>query len=88
MTLLEGMVYGLPVIAPPVGGPIEIVDNGIDGFLVDSRNIKEVASKLKLIIESNDIYSRMSNNAIKKATCFSEEKQVSQIEDIIINRYE
>lgn len=88
MTLLEGMVYGLPVIAPPVGGPIEIVDNGIDGFLVDSRNIEEVASKLKLITESNDIYSRMSNNAIKKAACFSAEKQVSQIEDIIINRYE
>lgn len=88
MTLLEGMVYGLPVIAPPVGGPIEIVDDGIDGFLVDSRNIEEVAYKLEQITKSNDVYSRMSNSAIKKAKCFNAEKQVSQIEDIITNRYE
>jgi len=88
MTLLEGMMYGLPVIAPPVGGPIEIVDDGIDGFLVDSRNIDEVVLKLKLITESNDTYLRMSNNAIKKASCFSAERQVSKIEDIITNRNE
>lgn len=86
MTLLEGMTYGLPVIAPPVGGPIEIVDDGIDGFLVDSRNIEEVAYKLELITKSNDVYSRMSNSAIKKAKCFNAEKQVGQIEDIITNR--
>lgn len=86
MTLLEGMIYGLPVIAPPVGGPIEIVDDGIDGFLVDSRYVDEVVLKIKLITDSSDIYSRMSRNAMKKASYFSAERQVAQIENIITNK--
>jgi glycosyltransferase involved in cell wall biosynthesis len=38
LTLLEAMAFGVPVIAPPVGGPVELVEEGVQGYLVDSRN--------------------------------------------------
>lgn len=38
MTLLEAMAFGIPVIAPPVGGPAELVTDGEQGYLIDSRN--------------------------------------------------
>jgi len=47
MTLLEAMQYGLPVIAPPVGGPTEIVSSFFNGYLIDQRNEEELIKKIK-----------------------------------------
>lgn len=33
LTIIEAMAAGVPVIAPRVGGPAEIVDDGVDGLL-------------------------------------------------------
>src|SRR5690606_24022682 len=38
LTLVEAMIFGVPVIAPPVGGPAEIITDGREGFLIDSRD--------------------------------------------------
>lgn len=39
LTLLEAMSYGIPVIAPPVGGPLELFTDGVQGYHVDSRDM-------------------------------------------------
>tara|TARA_R110002049_G_scaffold177184_1_gene344271 strand:+ start:3617 stop:4636 length:1020 start_codon:yes stop_codon:yes gene_type:complete len=38
LTLVEAMTFGVPVIAPPVGGPAEIVSHGKEGYCIDSRD--------------------------------------------------
>ncbi len=45
-TLLEAMSANLPVIASRVGGVPEIIEDGIDGFLVPSKNEKVLARKI------------------------------------------
>jgi glycosyltransferase involved in cell wall biosynthesis len=37
MTILEALAHGVPVIAPAVGGIVEIINDGKEGFLIDSR---------------------------------------------------
>jgi glycosyltransferase involved in cell wall biosynthesis len=46
LTLLEGMSSGLPVIATRVGGIPEIVDDGVNGFLVQSKNPEAIAERI------------------------------------------
>ena len=38
LTLAEAMAFGVPVIAPPLGGPAEMVEDGVEGYLIDSRH--------------------------------------------------
>lgn len=38
MSILEGMAFGLPAIVPPVGGPLELIQHGINGYTMDARD--------------------------------------------------
>ena len=41
MTILEAMYYGLPVIAHTAPGPNDIIDDGMNGYLCESEDVRE-----------------------------------------------
>lgn len=43
-TVQEAMASGVPVIAPAAGGPLDLVDHGRTGMLVEPRNVDAVQS--------------------------------------------
>lgn len=47
MTILEGMAFGIPAIVPPVGGPMELVQNGSNGYGIDPNNSTAIAQRLR-----------------------------------------
>jgi len=71
LTIVEGMAFGLPVIAPPVGGPSEIVTHGQEGFLVDSRDGDELESKLMALVDHPNMAQAMSEAARRRARDFT-----------------
>jgi glycosyltransferase involved in cell wall biosynthesis len=66
MSILEAMAYGLPVIAPKVGGIPEMIDDGISGFLIDSRNPLDFAEKCLKLIHDKNLRLKMGADARKK----------------------
>ena len=82
MTLLEGMQYGLPVIAPPVGGPTEIVDDQQNGYLIHPEKTQEIAERLAHLTGDDSLYQRLSAKALKKAEQFSEEEMTTAISSV------
>ena len=71
LTLLEAMAFGVPVIAPPVGGPVELVDEGREGFLIDSRNGDELVDKVLQLADDETLCLQLSEAARSKAARFS-----------------
>jgi glycosyltransferase involved in cell wall biosynthesis len=71
LTLLEAMAFGIPVIAPPVGGPTELVRDGVDGFFIDSRDAAALEGKVRLLADDDALCMRMSASARRNAWRFS-----------------
>jgi glycosyltransferase involved in cell wall biosynthesis len=63
LTLLEAMAFGVPVIAPPVGGPAELVADGQDGFLIDSRDGAALAAAVERLADDEALCQRLSRTA-------------------------
>lgn len=71
MTILEGMTYGLPSIVPPVGAPMEIVEEGREGFHIDMRNLNQVAEKVVDLSSNPSKWEELSKGAKDKSFQFS-----------------
>jgi len=63
LTLLEGLSSGLPVVATSVGGIPEIVEDGVNGFLVQPKCPEEIAEKILQLNADKDLRMRLGESA-------------------------
>lgn len=83
LTVLEAMAFGIPVIAPPVGGPAELVTDGREGFLIDSRNGDGLATAVARLADDEALCLRMSHHAKTRAAQFGHEAFRDGIADVV-----
>ncbi len=84
MVLLESMGYGLPCIAfMTESGVADIIDDGVNGYIINNRNKEEYVDKLDNLLSDNKLLMNMSKNAIGKVKEFSP-SNVSKIYDEVI----
>lgn len=84
LTLLEAMAFGVPVIAPPVGGPTEIVAHGVEGYLVDSRDAEALFQAVINLYENKTLCQQMSERCRTRAAMFSADLFRDAIRDAIL----
>jgi len=83
MTILEAMCYGIPVIAPPVGGPAEIVDPGENGFTIDVREETRLDLAIEKLYADGNMLSSFSSKAKETSAKFNSSDLQGEIVKII-----
>ena len=74
-SILEGMLYGMPIIARATGGIPEVVHQNINGFLTESYDHKVFSDFLSLIATNDQLYKTISEtNHITALEKFTSEK--------------
>lgn len=58
-TLQEAHASGLPVIAPRAGGPIDLVETGVDGILYDPTSESDLRDAVEGLVAAPDLRARM-----------------------------
>jgi glycosyltransferase involved in cell wall biosynthesis len=71
LAIVEALASGLPVIASDVDGIREIVQNNESGMLFKRGDHRDLAHKIKLIIENREIREKLSIGAIRRSKEFS-----------------
>ncbi len=71
LVLLEAMACGLPVIATAASGATELIDDGVEGWLIPSGDRDALAAKLAWCYEHPDELAAMGRAARRKAEQFT-----------------
>lgn len=85
MVILEAASHGLPVIAYKNDGTELLINNGYNGFLVDSDDDETFSGHIKALINDQELRHRLSLNAIKNVEELSPEKIAEKWKKIIFN---
>jgi glycosyltransferase involved in cell wall biosynthesis len=56
---LEAMQWGIPIITSPIGAIPEAVLDGINGYIVNPRNIQEIVTKVLMLVHNPKLRSTM-----------------------------
>jgi glycosyltransferase involved in cell wall biosynthesis len=71
LSLVESIASGTPFVATPVGGIPELVDTSKAGLLFSIGNFKELADKISLLHQNDQLWKEMSWNGRKAARNYS-----------------
>ena len=81
LTLLEAKINMLPIVSFDVDtGPREIVRDGVDGLLAEPQNIEDLADKICLLIENDELRERFSASSKGNLSLFEKETILSKWE--------
>lgn len=84
LVVIEAMDRGIPVVVTNHGGPVEIIDNNINGYLVDYTNSTEMSEKVLSLVNDKDLRTNIGRNGQEKRNrVFNIENYVKNISDIL-----
>ena len=65
--LIEALAIGIPSISTncPPGGPADLVEDGVNGLLVDVGDVEGLCSAMCRLADDNDFASSLSKNGVK-----------------------
>jgi glycosyltransferase involved in cell wall biosynthesis len=73
-TPLEGMACGLPAIVSDNSFAHDVIEDGVDGWVIPIRDSDSIASYLRMLYDDRDLQRRMGAAARKKAEQFTWER--------------
>jgi glycosyltransferase involved in cell wall biosynthesis len=81
---IEALAMGRPVVAFDVGGVRDWLTHGETGFLVPRGDVQKMAELASLLLENDDLASKMGRKGLERArTLFDREQTVSRLEQIL-----
>lgn len=75
---LDAMAAGLPVVATSVGGVPELLEDGKSGWLVPSRDVEALASRLHLLIGNPELRRSMGTAGYARVRDHFSAKQMTE----------
>jgi L-malate glycosyltransferase len=70
LTVIEAMACGLPVIATKCGGPEEIIEDGVDGFLIEKWSPESIKNIITSMLKNDTKYIKSCSYARKKVEAY------------------
>jgi N-acetyl-alpha-D-glucosaminyl L-malate synthase BshA len=83
LVLLEAMIYGIPCLGTNIGGIPEVIEDGMNGHIIELGDIKAASMRLLELLEDDSLRKQMGKQAVHMIKDhFQTEHIVNQYEDL------
>ena len=83
--ILEAMQLGVPVVASNMGGNPELIENGVNGFLVEYKNQNQIKEAILKIWRDRELQNKFIQNSREKLKDFTWENLVEKTVQVLEN---
>lgn len=83
LPILEAMACGCAVVSTDCGGPRDIIQHGVNGFLVDVGDVDAIVEHACKLIDDADLRRRFVENGFETVKKFSWERATDELEAAI-----
>ncbi len=81
--VVQGMAAGVPVIASGEGGPCEIIDHGVNGYLFEPRDAQSLGHYLERVRKEPELHSEMGRRARDVSAAYDPLKIARELDDFL-----
>jgi glycosyltransferase involved in cell wall biosynthesis len=82
LSLLEAMTLGCPPVATRVGGVGAVLDDGINGYIVEPRDTQTQADRIEKLLDDDALRRTIGAAAKERALAFDVRNAVRRIETV------
>lgn len=79
LSIMEALMYGIPIIASKVGGVPEVCVNRYNGLLVEKENPTQLAQAIKELLVTKELRKNLGNNSLLHANKFKLDLNVDRL---------
>lgn len=75
LVLVEAMACGVPIVSFACqSGPVEMIDDGVNGLLAAEGDYQDLADKLIRLMQSSELRMRLAENGVKRSAQYDIDK--------------
>jgi len=83
LVVIEAMAAGKAVVATAHGGPCEIIEDGVSGYLIEPNNPQALAEKINLLLGQSELKHRIEKAGKRRVDeVFSVERYMEELEEV------
>ena len=83
LNVIEAMLSGNPFIATKNRGHNELIENGVNGYLVDVGDSQALAKAILRIIDDKEQYEEMRKNTVKSMQLYTTSSTIEEMKNIL-----
>lgn len=85
MTLIEAMATGLPIITTPVGGIVDMLEDGKEAIFTETDS-ESIADSISMLVNNTELRQALGQAALKRSKQFSARAMAKQYEEVYFNK--
>jgi glycosyltransferase involved in cell wall biosynthesis len=84
-TVVEALAVGTPVIATRTGGVAEVLDDGVNGLVVEAGDTDALAAAIERFFADGELAARLRENAPSSVADYAPDRVYSRLERILVS---
>ena len=82
VVLMEAMAAGVPVVASRIRGNVDLIEDGVNGFLCDPEDAEDFADKIQTLLKESELAQKFRTHSLEKIKDYDKSIVAQQLRKI------